>query len=327
MAIAQLKAGVLGTLQECYIWCNRPVSPAGGINRVNTTGKFIARMKEYGLDQEEIDEAVKEKNTEIAKALEQFDWDLWLGAAPEREFWPYVYHSFAWRSWWNFGTGALGDMGCHQATVPFEGCELKNPISIQARTSGHNFDHFPEESRIHFEFPATANRPAIPFYWYDRNGNRPPKSVFENAGYTGTVANSGVLIVGEKGALYSPDDYCARYELLQRDGSTLPPIAGLEPEYAANAGGSDVNQMYELFRAIEANDPGICQSNFIDRGGPLTETLLLGNLAVWTAAEGGVGEKVEWDAVSLKVTNLDQLKTPGVTELIKPKYRGDHRLD
>ena len=69
------------------------------------------------------------------------------------------------------------------------------------------------------------------------------------------------------------------------------------------------------------------ESNFIDRGGPLTETLLLGNLTVWVAAEGGVGEKVEWDAVNLKVTNLDQLKTPGVTELIKPKYRGDHRLD
>ena len=54
---------------------------------------------------------------------------------------------------------------------------------------------------------------------------------------------------------------------------------------------------------------------------------VVGNLAVWVAAEGGVGEKVEWDTVNLKVTNLDQLKTPGVAELIKPKYRGDHRLD
>jgi hypothetical protein len=78
----------------------------------------------------------------------------------------------------------------------------------------------------------------------------------------------------------------------------------------------------------------ICKSNFIDRAGPLTETILLGNLAVWAAAKGGAGgemgewgEKVEWDAKNLKVTNLASLKTPGVADLIKPKYREGYRLD
>lgn len=92
--------------------------------------------------------------------------------------------------------------------------------------------------------------------------------------------------------------------------------------------------MWELFRAKIAGDPKICHSNFIDRAGPLTETILLGNLAVWAAAKGGAngemgdwGEKVEWDAKNLKVTNLDALKTPGVADLVKPKYPEGYRLD
>jgi len=322
MATAQLKANVLGPLKAVYVWSNRPVWPQQP-GRVNTMAKFIANMKESGADQEEIDEEVKAKKAEIENVIKNVDWDLWLGVANEREFWPGWYHAFAWRSWWDFGTGALGDMACHQVTVPFDGCELKDPISVQAKTSGHDFDSFPEESYIHFEFPATATRPAIPFYWYDRNGNRPPKKVFEDAGYKGDVSSSGALIIGEKGTFYSPSDYCEKYEFINCEE-----IKGLEPEYAVDRGDMDPNNMYELFRAIEANDPKICKSNFIDRGGPLTETILLGNLAVWAAPEGGgEGEKVEWDAKNLKVTNLDKLKTPGVADLIKPKYRGNHRLD
>ena len=92
--------------------------------------------------------------------------------------------------------------------------------------------------------------------------------------------------------------------------------------------------MYELFRAKMSGDPKICKSNFIDRAGPLTETILLGNLAVWAASKGGAngemgewGEKVEWDAKNLVVTNLASLKTPRVADLIKPKYREGYRLD
>ena len=88
-----------------------------------------------------------------------------------------------------------------------------------------------------------------------------------------------------------------------------------------------LNNMYELFRAKRLNDPKVCKSNFIDRAGPLTETILLGNLAVWAAAKGGAdgemgdwGEKVEWDAKNLKVTNLAALKTPHVADLVKPVY-------
>jgi hypothetical protein len=92
--------------------------------------------------------------------------------------------------------------------------------------------------------------------------------------------------------------------------------------------------MFELFRAKRAGDPKICKSNFVDRAGPLTETILLGNLAVWAAAKGGTngemgdwGEKVEWNAKDLQVTNLTDLKTPRVADLIKPRYPQGYRLD
>ena len=92
--------------------------------------------------------------------------------------------------------------------------------------------------------------------------------------------------------------------------------------------------MFELFRAKQAGDPKIAKSNFVDRAGPLTETVLLGNLAVWAAAQGGEkgamgdwGEKVEWNAKDLVVTNLATLKTPHVADLIKPKYPAGYTLD
>ena len=106
-------------------------------------------------------------------------------------------------------------------------------------------------------------------------------------------------------------------------------------EPAADTGkGSDADHMFELFRAKQAGDPRIARSNFVDRAGSLTETNLLGNLAVWTAARGGPGgslgdwgEKVEWDAANLRVTNLAALRTPRVAELIKPTYPAGYTLD
>jgi hypothetical protein len=212
--------------------------------------------------------------------------------------------------------------------VPFAACGLRDPVSVVARTTGHDFDSFPASSIIKFEFPETSERPAIPFWWYDRKGNKPPAEVFAKWGID-KVADSGVLVVGEKGAFYSSDDYCGKYELKGVD--TVK--ADFEP--AADTGkGYDVDNMFELFRAKQAGDPKIAKSNFVDRAGPLTEMILLGNLAVWAAAQGGPsgamgewGEKVEWDARNLQVTNLAALKTPRVADLIKPVYPAGYTLD
>jgi predicted dehydrogenase len=323
-AIAQLKSGVLGALKEVYAWSNRPVWAQGPGRRMNLE-KFAAQAEKE--DRAEAPALIDKKKQEIERALKNLDWKSWLGVAPYRDYYPGLYHSFQFRGWWDFGTGALGDMACHQLTVPFASCGLRDPISVQAKTTGHDFDSFPASSIIKFEFPETAERPAIPFWWYDRKGNKPPAEVFKKWGIE-NVADSGVLIVGEKGAFYSSDDYCGKYELkgVQK--------VSVDFERAENKGSNDVNNMYELFRAKMAGDPKICKSNFIDRAGPLTETILLGNLAVWAAAKGGDkgemgewGEKVEWDAKNLMVTNLASLKTPGVADLIKPVYRGDYRLD
>jgi predicted dehydrogenase len=337
-AIAQLQSGVLGTLKSVYAWSNRPIWPQGP-NRRMTMERFAAEAiaadtaeatkaaaagKKYDL---EAPNMITKKHKEIMKTLERVDWKSWLGVAPDREYWPGLYHTFAFRGWWDFGTGALGDMACHQLTVPFASCGLRDPISVVAKTSGHDFDSFPASSVIKFEFPETKDRPAIPFYWYDREGNKPPAEVFAKWKID-KVAKSGVFIEGEKGAFYSADDYCGVYELKGVQKQKV------DYEKAESKGSNDVNNMYELFRAKTAGDPKICKSNFVDRAGPLTETILLGNLAVWAASKGGEngalgewGEKVEWDAKNLKVTNLSSLKTPGVADLIKPKYREGYRLD
>jgi predicted dehydrogenase len=337
-AIAQIQSGVLGTLQEVYAWSNRPVWAQGPGRRMDLEmyrAQALAEVKEQegdGADAAEIkeivDELVGSKAEEIARALERLDWKSWLGVAPPREYWPGLYHSFQHRGWWDFGTGALGDMACHQLTVPFASCGLRDPISVQAKTTGHDFDSFPASSIIKFEFPETSERPAIPFWWYDRKGNKPPMEVFQKWGIE-NVSDSGVLVVGEKGAFYSADDYCGVYELRGVEKQKV------DYEKAEDTGkGNDVNNMFELFRAKQAGDPMIAHSNFIKRAGPLTETILLGNLAVWAAAEGGAdgemgewGEKVEWDAKNLKVTNLASLKTPHVADLIKPTYAEGYRLD
>jgi predicted dehydrogenase len=323
-AIAQIKSGVLGTLKEVYAWSNRPIWPQGPGRRM-TMEKFAAQAKKE--DPENAERIIEGKKKEIARALERVDWKNWLGVAPNREFWPGLYHSFAWRGWWDFGAGALGDMACHQLTVPFASCGLSDPISVVAKSSGHDFDSFPASSVIKFEFPETSERPAIPFWWYDRKGNKPPQEVFSKWGID-KVSDSGVLVVGEKGAFYSSDDYCGVYQLKGVEKVSV------DYEKAEDKGNNDLNNMYELFRALAAGNPKICKSNFVDRAGPLTEMILLGNLAVWAAAKGGEngemgdwGEKVEWDAKNLSVTNLASLKTPGVADLIKPKYTEGYRLD
>jgi predicted dehydrogenase len=323
-AIAQIQSGVLGTLKEVYAWSNRPIW-AQGPDRRMTMEKYVAEAKQ--VNPEGAEKLIEKKKQEIAEDLSKLDWDHWLGVAPYREFWPGLYHAFQWRGWWDFGSGALGDMACHQLTVPFASCGLRNPVSVVAKTTGHDYDSFPASSTIQFEFPETSERPAITFWWLDRRGNRPPEEVFSKWGIK-RVSQSGVLVVGEKGAFYSSDDYCGRYDLKGVDKVKV------DYEPAVVKGDNDRNNMYELFRALQEGDPKICKSNFVDRAGPLTETILLGNLAVWAAAKGGEngamgewGEKVEWDAKNLKVTNLASLTTPGVADLIKPKYPEGYRLD
>lgn len=339
-AIAQLKAGVIGDFKDVYIWSNRPIWKQGPDRRMGM--ERFAREAYENIDKNlpatkripQAENLIWAKYDEIRRSLGTLDWKLWIGTAKYREFYPALYHSFQWRGWWDFGTGALGDMACHHMDVPFKACGLKDPTWVRARSTGHDFDSYPVSSVIEFGFPATEQRGAIGFQWYDREGNTPPLELFRKYGIE-KPSKDGTLIVGEKGAFFGTSSNNSQYKLLAEGGGPIEPIRDLKVEYAESRGGSnDLNHMYELFRAVQANDPKLCHSNFIDVGGPMTETMLLGNLAVWAAAKGGPdgsmgdwGEKVEWDAKNLRVTNLSDLKTPGVAELVKPIYAEGYRLD
>ena len=265
---AIVQAGTLGTVTEVHIWTNRPVWPQGG---------------------------GRGKPADVPKNL---DWDLWLGPAPKRPF-SSNYHPFAWRGWWDFGTGALGDMACHTFNMPFMALNLRDPIAVTAEHSGHNKDSYPKSSKIVYEFPAIGKRPAVKVVWYD-GGNKPTQDLLPSDKVK--VPNTGSLIVGDKGVLLSPGDYGGVDNILLPEGEIKKP----DVEYEKSPG-----HFEEFARAISEGKPAT--SNFPDYAGPLTETILLGNLAVWA----GNGVRVEWDAKNLKSTNLEE-ETAG---LVKRAYR------
>ena len=328
---AQIKAGVLGTITAVHTWSNRPVW-AQMPGRRMTLEKFAEDVRANRPNQ--ADALIAAREREINSHLENLDWENWLGPAPERPYWPGLYHAFEWRGWWDFGSGALGDMACHTFNQPYAACDLKFPTSVQAKSSGHDFDSFPARSEIRFEFPATDDRPAVDVFWYD-GGIKAPQELLSQFGINEPAA-SGALYIGEKGAMYDGGDNGGNWRLIANDGSPIEPLPENQLTYPRNRDGHDG----EFYRSIREGTPEQCYSNFPDYAGPLTETILLGNLAVWAAPEGGTdsegvadgslgewGEKVEWDAKNLAVTNLASLKTPGVAELVKPVYRGNHAFE
>lgn len=275
---AILKCGFLGPIKEIHVTTNRPVWPQG------------------------------EPRPAPGTPPKHLHWDTWLGPAPERPYAPDAYHTFRWRGWWDFGTGALGDMACHTFNMPFMGAGLKDPVSIQAWTSGHNRDSYPQRSKIRFEFPATADRAAIPVWWYDGR-NEPDegllhgqKFVRNNKGET-----TGSVIVCEKGVMYSPGDYAGSNPILISPGGELMELP--EVEFEESPG-----HFTEFHQSI-TGERKRAVSNFEDYAGPLTETILLGNLAVWAAHEGE-GKQIEWNAETLEATNA-----PEVMHVVRREYR------
>ena len=275
-AVSVIKSGVLGTVSEVHVWTNRPVWPQG---------------------------SDRPKSAVCPKHL---DWNLWLGPAPVRPYAP-GYHPFSWRGWWDFGTGALGDMACHTVNFPYMALNLRDPIAVQAETSGHNGDYYPKWSIINFEFPQLDGRPPVKFIWYD-GGKRPSQELFDGE----TIHSSGCLIIGDKAKLYAPGDYAETnksYGPHLIGGAEMP-----EVEWVESPG-----HVEEWIRAIRGGEPAV--SNFPDYAGRLTETNLLGNLAVWVAASGK-GERVEWDAENMTSPNV-----PGLETIIKPVYHQGYTLD
>lgn len=218
-------------------------------------------------------------------------WDLWLGPSPERPYAP-GYHPFAWRGWWDFGSGALGDIGCHCMNLPFWALDLREPSAVQAETSGHNKDSYPSWSIVKMEFPERGGRPPLTLTWYD-SGKKPPAEL----GNGETLGGNGCLIVCDHATLHAPGEYGSNCHIA--GGGGLPLI-----EFEKSPG------HFKEF-VIAATGGPRAKGDIVAYSGPLTETVLMGNLAVWAS-----GERLEWDARRLRVKGR-----PEFDSVIHPAYR------
>ena len=290
-AIEVIQAGVIGNPLELHVWTNRPIWPQG------------------------IDRPAGEDP--VPKNL---DWDMWIGPAPMRPFKKGAYHTFAWRGWKDFGTGALGDMACHTVNMPFRALKLGYPNVVEMEQSSElHAETYPKTARIRFEFPARAGLPPLKFWWYDGNPTdkditaiRPnpelTREIVALPSSKGTLPIAGCLVVGDKGKVFSPDDYGAQFFMMQKGedkliASTDHGAAKAVPVTIPRSPGHYV----EWINACKGGRPGY--SNF-EIAGYLTEIILLGCVALRS------GKKLNWDGPSSRATNA-----PEVAQYVKRDYR------
>jgi len=264
----------LGTVRELHAWCNRPISPRG-----------IARPKD---------------TPPVPATL---NWDLWLGPARYR---PYngAYLPFSWRGWWDFGTGVLGDIGCHQLDPVFRALKLGYPATVEACSS--NMDEgaavkeetAPKSSIVRFEFPAREGFGPLTLTWYD--GGLMPQRPAELAEGRKFGEADDNLFVGDKGKML---------------GYRLIPEArmkeyGKPPQKIARSPGHHK----EWINACKGGPAA--RANF-DWAGPLTEAVLAGNIALKMERQlYEKGLKLHYDGPNMQVTNL-----PEANKYIRDEYR------
>ncbi len=255
-------AGVIGDIKEVHCWSDRPIWPQ------NLSGPWPAEP-----------------------VPETLDWDLWLGTAQAR---PYnkAYCPFAWRAWWDFGTGALGDMGCHIIDPAFWALHLGAPQSVEClQKEGGNEMTAPAKSVIRYNFPERQWKdktlPPVSLYWYD-GGILPERPAGIGDAKLGDGAN-GSFFVGTKGVL-TCGCYGGEPRLLPE--SEQKTLNAPEP-YIPRVGG-----VYkDWLNACLTGQPAC--SNF-EYSVPLTEMVILGTVAL------RAGRKIEWDDAAMKVTNAPE---------------------
>jgi len=292
-AVEVIRSGALGDVTEVHVWTNRPVWPQG-----------IGRPA--GEDP-------------IPKEL---NWDAWIGPAAMRPYKEGMYHSFKWRGWVDFGTGALGDMACHTTNMPVMALELWDPIAVTAVKNPGIFEKetFPGATTLKFEFPKRNNLAACEFYWYD-GGNLPSEKLTSQLPEAfrkkveeqrkGGSKTSAALVVGSKGMLLSENDYGAKFTLLpEKDFADFKAPEQTLPRIPFK-GGTDERQKWEFVQTCKGEYKPGTMSHF-GYAGRLTETILVGNLAV----RAGEGQRIEWDAKNLVSTNL-----PELNQYVKREYR------
>ena len=262
-AVALVKSGTIGNVREIHAWSDRPIWP-----------QAIPRPKERPAVPVDL------------------DWDLWLGPAPVRPYHP-AYLPFVWRGWWDFGTGALGDMACHILNMAFLALDLGAPTSVAAESGGGNDETAPAWSIIRYEFPSRGALPPVTLAWYD-GGKKPPQDLVGEA-----LSPNGSLLVGELGRLYATDDFGSAFKLLP-----VEKFAALQPKPEAMP---EILHHREWIVACKTG--GKTWANF-DFAATLTETVLLGNVAL------RVGRKFQWDSANLRAKDC-----PQADGLLRREYR------
>jgi predicted dehydrogenase len=266
-AVEVVRAGIIGNVKEAHIYTNRPIWPQG--------------MKDP-LPAQPVPDTL--------------DWNQWIGPAPMRDY-NKSYMPFKWRGWWDFGTGALGDMACHIMDMAFWALELGSPSSFEAEQGGNTDQSPPRWSTVKYNFPARdtdwgGKQPPVTVFWYDgrKDGkqNFAPKDVGELSkpikGFN--PMKYGTILIGDKGKMFfnrgNTNWVIDPPELLENFKQPPKTVRRVKNEDA------------EWVEAIKGGPAAL--SNF-DYSGPLTEMVVLGNLAIRS------GEKVDWDGKNLKVTN------------------------
>jgi predicted dehydrogenase len=256
-----IQSGAIGPVHEVHSWSDRPIWPQG-----------------------------IERPTGSPPVPENLDWDIWLGAAPERPYNP-AYHPFKWRGFWDFGTGALGDMGCHILNWPFTALSLDLPEYVECVVQqGMTKESPPMKALIAYDFAASDKHPALRLYWHD-GGLHPADALSDiPLDAKGKFPQNGTLFVGEKGKLWAEYDArptivpASRAAEFTKPEKSLPRSPGHYAEFVA---------------ACKGGKPA--GSDFVAKAARLTEFVLLGNLAV----RGG--KKIEWDGATGRAKNAPEL--------------------
>ena len=259
-----IEDGAIGPVREVHAWTDRPTHGgklfwAQGVERPEDTPPVPSTL----------------------------DWDLWLGPAPYRPYHP-GYVPFAWRGWWDFGSGGLGDMGIHNLAPVFSALELGPPTSVESSSTLVFDETLPLASTVHYEFPARGDRPPVRLHWYD--GGLIPARPEELEDHRELPREDGLIFVGDKGKLlvegwggHSPRLIPeSRMEAYERPPKTLVRSIGHWKEW------------------VEACKGGPPPRSSFDFAGPMTEAVLLGTVSV------RVGKRLEWDAANLRVTNVPE---------------------
>lgn len=259
-------AGAIGKVREVHVWTDRPNR---GLNDVYWP---------QGID----------RPKETPPVPEGLDWDLWIGPAPWRPYHP-AYIPFRWRGWWDFGTGALGDIGCHALDPIFRALRLEYPEMIEASSTLVNKETYPLASIVTFYFPARGEMPPVKITWYD-GGLRPPRPEGLPDGVQ--MGEGGRLIIGDEGFILGTTIYPEkRRKEFENVPKSIPRSPGHHQEWILACKG--------LYK-----QPG---SNFGQWAGKLTEAVLLGNIALRLQLREMLTRlRLKWDPVQFRFTNLEE---------------------